>query len=385
MRLILAAIPITIMALALPAPGDGVAVSRAEAALADLTRAFWVGGPADGHLRMDAHADGREIGAWEQAQAVAAYYGAWKYLGDRAAGQKVAAEWFWIKRRAPTSADLATCAAGARFNFASDDTGWDVGMYLQAYDVTHDLAALTAAKASLDCAWRTWWDTALGGGYWYNSEHTAKTIYQAVLALDCEWVFRLTRAKEYQDRAIATENWTTARLGRSDGLYWKSIDSEGRVPAERVRYLINPTQSVTMIVGNMAQAVVQMWLSQDTGQAIYAQRATATAAGIRTYETDKAGVLINDQDGYTDGWAMVPFAHEVVAKLALAERDSWTATLRTSAAAVWQFDRHADGTFGSDWGGPLEGGPWARKGDVPPSKISVSGGAANVIVAGAIP
>jgi hypothetical protein len=389
--LVVAAAWLATPVLAAGAPGPAGApaapespAARARAALADLTAAFWIGTPTAGHLRMDAKEDKQEVGVWEQAQMISAYYGAWKYLGDAQAGQIVAAEWAWVQHRASTPADLAACGPGVKFNFGSDDTGWDVGFFLQAYDVTHDPTTLTAAAGALDCAWRTWWDGTLGGGYWYNNQHADKTMYQAVLTLDCEWLFRLTHEARFQQRAIASEQWTVSGLGRDDGLYWKGVHKDGKVPEGR--YQIEPGRSVTMIQGNMAQAVAEMWLYQDTGKPMYLQRARQTASAILQYEVDRAGVLMPDQDAFVAGWAMVPFAHEVVRQLPPQQRASWAKTFQTSAAAIWQLDRRGDGTFGPDWGGPPQGGAWTfrRNAPTPASKVSVSGGPVNVIVAAAI-
>ncbi len=326
-------------------------------------------------------------GIWEHAQALMAFYWSCKYLGDCVSGQRVAAEWRWLKAQTPDPADFAVCGPGAKYNFESDDTGWDTGLYLAAYDVTGDPAALAAAEQSLDHAWQLWWDTALGGGYWYDMKRSDKTSYQAVLTLDNEWVWRLTGIPRFHERAIASERWAVEKLRRDDGLYWNGMRRGGKLPEERIRYLIKPSQSVTMIVGNMAQAVVEVWLYEDTRDLSYLARARGTALGIRTYEVNHDGALINDQDGYTDGWAMAPFAREVTPRLSPADRAAWAATLRASALAVRNRDRQPNGTYGADWDGPLRGGPWESKKTEPvtqPSQVSVSGGAVNVILSDAV-
>ena len=359
--------------------------SLARAALADLSKEFWVGTSASGHLRLDAHEERPDHGGWEQAQASMAYYWAWKCLGDRQAGQRVAAEWTWTKQHAADLNALCLCGHGATLNFESDDTGWNTGFYLAAYEVTGDPIALQAAEGSLDCAWLTWWDTS-NGGYWYNTKHSSKAMYQAVLTLDNEWTYRLTHSATYHQRAIQGERWVVEHLRREDGLYWKGMDQTGRVPEERLRYMINPSQSVTMIVGNMAQAVAEVWLFEDTHEAVYLQQAQTTADAIRRYEVDKGGVLINDQDCYTDGYAMEAFAHEVLPKLSAADRAAWRDTFWKSATTIWRVDHFEDGTFGADWGGPPKGICWTRKTDppAPSSKVSISGGAVDVIVAAAV-
>ncbi len=351
-----------------------------------MTAAFWVGTPQKGHLLAYAHDDSKpdEVGAWTYTSAIMAYYWSWKYFADAESGQRVAAEWAWTRQRARDPAELAKCGPGAKFNFESDDTGWDVGFYLAAYDVTHDSVALTAAESSLDCAWRTWWD-ATSGGYWYTEKHGNKTMYQAVLTHDSEWAYRLTHKDIYRTRAVASEAWVAAHLRRGDGLYWKAVGADGSLPEQRIRYMINPGQSVTMIVGNMAQAIAEVWLYQDTHDPHYLARAQGTAAGIRRYEVDSSGVLIDDQDGFVNGWEMCPFAHDVVAVLSPPEKAAWGQALRTSALSVWQQDRRPDGSFGADWGGPPTGGAWEKHGQVVAAKITVSGGAVDVVVAGAIP
>jgi len=359
--------------------------SLARVSLADLSKDFWVGPSCSGHLRLDAHEERPDHGGWEQAQAVMAYYWAWKCLGDAQAGQKVAAQWAWTRQCAPNLDALSVCGRGATLNYESDDTGWNVGLYLAAYEVTHDPVALQAARSSLDHAWHTWWDP-VSGGYWYNTKHSSKAMYQAVLTLDNEWIYRLTHSAICHQRAIQGERWMVEHLRREDGLYWKGMDQVGRVPEERLRYMINPSQSVTMIVGNMAQAVAEVWLFEDTHEAVYLQQAQATADAIRRYEVDKGGVLINDQDCYTDGYAMEAFAHEVLPKLSIADRAAWRETFWKSATTIWQVDHFEDGTFGADWGGPPIGICWTRKTDppAPSSKVSISGGAVDVIVAAAV-
>lgn len=358
--------------------------ATALSALSDLNHAFWLGTPADGHLQVDLHMPGKEVGAWEQAQAVAAYAGALTYLGDSESGQRIAAEWQWVKHRAATPADLTKCGPGARFNFESDDTGWDIGLYLAAYDIAHDPAALQAAIGSLDCAWTQWWDETFGGGYWYDEHRAHKTMYQAVLNLGNEQVYRITKDHRFLDRAVRGTQWVDQKLRRDDGLYWQWMNKDGNTPVPGIKYVIRPTQSVTMIVGNMTQAMVEMRLAADTDDAGYRTRALDTARGILAHEVDAAGVLINDQDGYVDGWAMVPFAAEVVRQLPADQRAQWQSVLSTSARSILSQDRYDGATFGADWSGPRNQGAWIVSGKAVPWRISVSGGAVDVIVAAAV-
>lgn len=358
-------------------------VRLAGTAIDDLLRDFWDGPAATGHIRPTWGGFGAERGAlpnargslWERAMLVNALFEFYQLTGAPEIAARLRADWSWV-RGAFSEAELTECGRRSHANWASDDTGWDTGMFLQAHDITGDPTALRYARLAVGNAYGRWHDAALGGGLWYSDERRNKSIYEAALALAALRLNALTRDSHFLDAAAASEAWMRTALRRPDGLYWCETTRKGPVGLERPRD-IHPGGSVTYLGGNMAVGVLEARLAGVLGRPALRQAALETARGVVTLMVDADGVLIDDRDAWNDGYFAPMWAREVIPGHG-PEAD----TLRRTAAAIATRARTPDGYYGPDWDGPSADSRWSR-GKTRTQQIMTSASAATMIVAAA--
>jgi uncharacterized protein YyaL (SSP411 family) len=123
-----------------------------------------------------------------------------------------------------------------------DDNSLTGMAYLEAYDVTTGTTQANYLKAAQACA--TWlinsgqWDSALGGGFWWNTDKTVKTTQSNGLALQLFLrLYKITGQSTYHDWAVQVNTWLNTKMYDSaTGLYIWQIESSGKVDAYKFTY-----------------------------------------------------------------------------------------------------------------------------------------------------
>jgi hypothetical protein len=366
-------------------------------AVSDLLHAFWLDAPSGGHVRGACETEQpKKVGClWEQGQAYHALYTGWRVTGSAELKEKLIQNWHWIVAHHPDN-DWATCGEGTAENYALDDTGWDIGTAMDAFDVFHDPAILSSARMALDCAYDRWHTGELGGGFWYSDARKEKTLYQSYLMNGALRYYAATGNKIYLLRAIDDEAWVASHLMITEqtntlrfgnGLYWcvygltAANGRPGPVGAPFRVGEVGLASSVTFLGGNMQEAVVDARLYAITKSQVYRDRAIATAAAIREIEVLPMKVLLNDRDAWVEGWSAFEFVKLVVPLLPAAEQLAWHDIFKATADSILTRDRTADGRYGGDWQGPVDG-IWTKRGSTP-DQVMVNAQAVDIIVAAA--
>jgi len=378
-----------------------------QTAMNDLLANFWVGTPSGGHINYSCGLKGGCM--WEGAQAANVLYSWWKITGSADAATRIAAHWRWMKSEHPNAADFTTCGGPSRENYASDDTGWDIAYFLQAYDVTHDQAALSDAKGALECARGRWWDQTFGGGYWYDDHKTGKGAYQTILILDELTYYQFTGDAAYLKLAKDDEAWMVSHLliGPNQstvspagvGLYFTAYTATGCKgapgPAGCPYHMnvSNIAQDQTMLVANMAMSVVDSRLFHITNDPAYQARMLSTAAGIRRTETNAANaahgalngmnVFTDDQDANVNAFEAAAYLLEVVPHLPPGGGYADGAVFKATAEAIMANDRLPNGFYGGDWQGPVNGVWTNNSNHSEPQHIVITSNAINMVVVSA--
>jgi hypothetical protein len=310
---------------------------------------------------------------WSFHHVANAYYADWKATGSADAKNRVGTWWYWIKNQY-VATGLTVCGNVTNTAAtASDDATWTAGFYLQAYEATNDGAALTAAKGMLDCVWNRWSDggaagctgtgAAVGTGIWYSDACTSKSSYQNVFALDNYRYYQLAADATYRTRALSLDTWLAANLQRqgqtvqgqvypNDGLYWVTMNSNGTIAGINTPTQIQPGSSVTLMAGDMAEAVLDARLYADTGTNSYLTRLQLTSQGMHTYYRDGNGVIVAMRDARVDGWAAYLYANEIINAGLLPVGGLSTVDYRLTASAVNSNARAADMSYAGCWDGP---------------------------------
>jgi uncharacterized protein YyaL (SSP411 family) len=123
-----------------------------------------------------------------------------------------------------------------------DDNALTGMAYLAAYDVTRGGQKADYLKAAEECA--SWvlhsglWDNSFGGGFWWNTEKSAKPTQSNGLVLQlCLRLYGITGEPAYRHWADSINSWLNERMyNSSDGLYIWQIEKGGKVDSQEFTY-----------------------------------------------------------------------------------------------------------------------------------------------------
>lgn len=244
-----------------------------------------------------------------------------------------------------------TGAGTGPINWCMDDCGWNcmallLGYRWQTYLGNEAEAArdLALAEKLFDSSYSVFYDDQLGGGMWYQTAKTHKSLYGATLALAGYDLYQITGREASRTKYLNIYNGVENNLRRADGLYWMEINGDGIVGANNP-YDISEGGSCTYLGGNMCMAVLNTRLGN-------LDRARQTALGMARYETDRTGAWLNDRDGWNNTFFAGLFVREVM-NAGITD----AATERTLLATVRQILKNAcfdDGYYSASWQGPRE-------------------------------
>jgi len=315
---------------------------------------------------------------WSFAQSINVTYSYWKVTGSSDALSRLTATWAFIKATY-TLGNMQTCGAVANtVSTAQDDAAWGASGIIELYEATGDDVARQYAQAILDCAWTRWQDSTLGGGLWYDDTRTTKASYQAQYALATYQYWQDTADATYHTRALSLESWMVNALFRNgqtitgcsnpavtsypvDGLLWIDTQVNGANTYGVSQNCATPNSialagSVTLLEGNMAFAVLEARLYNETGTLAYLTRMNLTATGIKTRETVSGNILLDDRDAFDNAFAAYYYANEVVPLLTgPAGTQADKTTLVNTANSVVNNDTCQYFSYGGDWQGPCQG------------------------------
>jgi len=364
--------------------GHGHYITQGNAAISDMMRNFWKGGPKDGNIVPTYNGYTAEVlpmprgGMWERGVMIFAMDSLYRATGDPVLRQRLQSEWNRIKK-VYTKDELE--AAGSSLHPACDDSGWDAMLYMIFYRDLGDTYALDRAKGLIDKAFKRWLNDDLGGGMWYNNEHSCKSLYQVGIILPALRIWEATHDQSYRDRAESCYEWIESHLLRSDGLYWCDYNADGPVGKERPDD-IHEAGSVVFLGGNMGMGIIHAWMYKNTGDKKYLERAIRTADAISKKIT-KNGIYMCERDTWVNGTFSGEWAKEVLTLpgMSRVHKD----LLYKTADSIYKNDRTPDGYYGGCWGGPADGSgsPWSMIGSRP-QQIMTSASTVNMITAAAL-
>ena len=257
-----------------------------------------------------------------------------------------------------------TGAGTGPINWCMDDCGWNcmallLGYRWQTYlGKTADAArSLELAEKLFDSSYRVFYDSQLGGGMWYQTAKTSKSLYAATLALAGYDLYAITGKDSLRAKYLDIYNGVESNLRRADGLYWMEITADGIIGAGNP-YDITEGGSCSFLGGNMCMAVLNARLGNT-------EKTLQTALGMTRYESDATGAWLNDRDAWNNTFFAGMFVREVM-NTGITD----ALTERTLQATVRQILKNAcfeDGYYSASWQGPREpastGYPSGRNGE----------------------
>ena len=248
-----------------------------------------------------------------------------------------------------TEEQMTTAATAP--NYAVDDCGWNMIGMLLGYHYNEELGnsdeaakCLRYSKALFNSTYDTFYDEALGGGLWYNTEHTSKTSYSATVALTGYYLNLIQPDTQIRNRYMNVYNSIENNLRRPDGLYWIEITAAGNSSSIHP-YSIREGGSCTYLGGNMCMAVLNALLGNT-------EKATQTALGITQFETHSNGALINDRDAWNNTFFLGMFVREVMP--VIPDTLLVSRVLDATVSLILENSCFDDGYYSASWIGPKE-------------------------------
>jgi predicted alpha-1,6-mannanase (GH76 family) len=117
------------------------------------------------------------------------------------------------------------------WNDYNDDILWAGIAFVRGYQITQNPIYLTQAKYVFNRAYDRGWDSTLGGGIWWDVNHTDKSglSNNTAVILGC-YIYEFTKEAAYQTKAKAIYDWMWAHLyDHSSGAVWENVKPDGTV------------------------------------------------------------------------------------------------------------------------------------------------------------
>ena len=360
----------------------------AERCYDDLIYNWWVNDSKGGHiLHTWTGIDVREVpggnpggGIWERGMLYFALDSYYRATGDERALEKMRLESEHF-RNIYTEREMAS--AGSSLHWACDDCGWHAWFYMKMYRYFGDLYYLDRAKALINNAVSLWLDDELGGGMWYDSEKTGKSLYTVAIVMASLDIYEHDGDESFYNLAVDLYDWMEMALKRDDGIYWMDLGADGRAFGWNRPDDIKEAGSVTGLGGNMAMAAIHARMYRLTGMDVFRLRALETMDGVKA-KLVQNGRYINDRDAWTNTTFLMEWVMEV-ATLPGFDREHLQILLNT-AMSVAENSRTDGGLYSGVWGGPPDDPDnlWIIKGLGLSKQIMTTCTTANLIMCAAL-
>jgi predicted alpha-1,6-mannanase (GH76 family) len=230
-----------------------------------------------------------------------------------------------------------------------DDNAWWALAWVAAYDLTGDGRYLAAAEA-IFVHNRGGWDSACGGGLWWNEDRRYKNAITNELFLTLAALLsqRVPGNRAYLDWAVRTWEWLHA-----SGLIGPAgLVNDGLTPACANNQGTTWTYNQGVILGGLAA------LHELTGDQGYLRQGEVVADAALGTLTRPPGILAEpcepsgcDGDQTQFKGIFVRYLHQFSQH---SGRPAYPAFLLTNADSVWANARNPAGQFGLRWAGPFD-------------------------------
>jgi len=366
----------------------GAVDAYAQRCYEDLIENWWVDDSYGGHiLHTWTGIDVRKVpsgdsrgGIWERGMMFIALDSYYRASGDQRALEKMRLE---SEHFRTLYSDREMTAAGSSLHWAMDDSGWHAWFYMKMFRYFGDEYYVDRAKALLNNAVVLWKDDKLGGGMWYDSARTSKSLYAVAIVMACLDIYEHEGDEHFYNLAIDQYDWMESTLKRDDGLYWMDMGANGHAWGWDRPDDIREANSVSGLAGNMTMAAIHARLYRMTGIDSFRQRAFDTMDGVKAKQV-KDGRYVNDRDAWTNTTFLMEWVMEV-ATLPGFDKEHLQILLNT-AVSVAENARTEEGLYSGVWGGPPDdpANLWITKGLGLSVQIMTTCTAANIIMCAAL-
>lgn len=227
-----------------------------------------------------------------------------------------------------------------------DDNAWLVLALIELYEISKEQRHLEKAIATFRFV-MSGADEKLGGGlYWREKELTSKnTCTNAPAIVSALRLYQVTGEMSYFDTARVLYEWTCEHLQDKDGLFWDSIQLDGRVDRRKFSY-----NTALMIRANAL-------LHEVTGEERYHVEARRIAAAAKDN-------WIADDGAVRDSGRFAHLLLESLLELTQQNTDEpsvdiqWTSVVKRSLIYLHREVRNQEGWYGHRWEEPQRRSRW---------------------------
>jgi predicted alpha-1,6-mannanase (GH76 family) len=170
------------------------------------------------------------------------------------------------------------------WNEFNDDLNWAGLAFARGYRITGNRSYLTQAQYAFNRVYDRGWDTALGGGIWWDIRKTEKSaLSNSPAVILGSLIYESTGERVYLDKARAVYDWTWSRLvDRSTGGVHENMSANGTLAGGQTVYSAGAFVSA-------AQAMYRNY----RGQSVFDDAKRTTDWVIR--ERTSNGIMTNGQ------------------------------------------------------------------------------------------
>jgi predicted alpha-1,6-mannanase (GH76 family) len=280
----------------------------------------------------------KSTGWWNSANALTAVIGYTRDTGDQSHLGVIA-----------TTFGAAQRKHAGFINKFFDDNGWWALAWVAAYDLTGDSRYLTAAQ-TIFAHNRTAWDSACGGGVWWNEKRKYKNAVtnELFLTLAALLALRTPGHPEYRDWALRTWEWLhgSGMIGPeglvNDGLNAACVNNGGTTWTYNQGVILGGLAALHELTGD------EEYLRQGEAIADATLRTLVSPGGILA-ELCEPGRCNGDQTQFKG--IFVRYLHEFARHRA---RPQYQAFLLANADSVLTRAGNPAGQFGMRWAGPFD-------------------------------
>ncbi len=260
-------------------------------------------------------------------------------------------------------ANTFTAAQAAHTNFVNsyyDDDGWWALAWIDAYDLTGNIAYLSMAE-TIFAAMTGAWDTATcGGGVWWS---TAKTYKNAIpnelfLTIAAKLANRTTGRASAGYLKWAQQEWTWFK--NSGMMNARNLVNDGLTSTNPNACTNNGGNTWTYNQGVILGGLVEL-SKADQDPTLLPQAEEIATAAIANLST--AGSVLNEKSvsgGDAPQFKGI-FLRNLMALYAAAPNPQYKAFAETNAASILANDRNAGSQFGALWQGPFDSADATRQ------------------------
>ena len=218
-----------------------------------------------------------------------------------------------------------------------DDNQWVALELLRAAQILQDDRLLERTRQAFNFIVSGWSDDMGGGIYWRQNDYATKNTCSngpaAVLALK---LYQTTKEDRYLGWGLNIYQWTRTHLRSPEGIYWDSIDRNGKIDLRTFTYNSGTMLHTSMLLYGITGATSYLDEARQVAESSLGHFAATQVEGVPVFPAEP--------------WFNAVLFRAYMALYEVGER-SYAEAMLQSVDYAWDHARNAQGLFSRDWSG----------------------------------